>query len=226
MQFMRAQSMSKEKQQKMLTAIGFTSATAFDTKVTPVTWNPKWRRWYGQFYNHYSKSMNASTGNLRYKIWNPLEHWDHHFVNGEDDRDGVWSRETLLMKEGTDPRTGIAAVSHKIDLTEYGLGRDFLQEMEENNCRADASWEEFDGPGHHLVLRFSRPCPLGGRENFNCEWLGWYAKDGQLIRDTRTPVSEELLRNILIHNTVERAHLLQVLPDLYEAYKDQPLDAD
>lgn len=139
MQFMRAQSMSKEKQQKMLTAIGFTSATAFDTKVTPVTWNPKWRRWYGQFYNHYSKSMNASTGNLRYKIWNPLEHWDHHFVNGEDDRDGVWSRETLLMKEGTDPRTGIAAVSHKIDLTEYGLGRDFLQEMEENNCRADAA---------------------------------------------------------------------------------------
>lgn len=132
----------------------------------------------------------------------------------------------FLLKEGTDPRTGIAAVSHKIDLTEYGLGRDFLQEMEENNCRADASWEEFDGPGHHLVLRFSRPCPLGGRENFNCEWLGWYAKDGQLIRDTRTPVSEELLRNILIHNTVERAHLLQVLPDLYEAYKDQPLDAD
>ena len=36
----------------------------------------------------------------------------------------------------------------------------------------------------------------------------------------------DILKNILIHNTCERAHLLQVLPDLYEEYKDKPLDAD
>lgn len=191
--------------------------------VTPPTWSGKWRRWYGNFYNHYSKSMTPEMGNLRYKIWNPLEHWDHHFVNGDNDKDGVWS---LEMTEGTDPRSGIAAVSHNIDLKDYGLSPEFEKELEENDCRASACWEEFDGPGHHLVLRFSRPCPLGGRENINCEWLGYYAKDGKIIRDPETTVSEEILKKILIHNTCERAHLLQVLPDLYEEYKDKPLDAD
>ncbi len=193
--------------------------------VTPPTWSGKWRRWYGNFYNHYAKGMTPETGNLRYKIWNPLEHWDHHFVNGDNDKDGVWSLETLQMTEGTDPRTGIAAISHNIDLRDYGLTEEMQAELEAADCRADACWEEFDGPGHHLVLRFSRPCPTGGRESINCEWLGYYAKDGKIVRDEETPVSEEMLKNILIHNTVERTHLQQVLPDLYEEYKDQPLDA-
>lgn len=194
--------------------------------VTPPTWSGKWRRWYGNFYNHYSKSMSPEMGNLRYKIWNPLEHWDHHFVNGDNDKDGVWSLETLKMTEGTDPRTGIPAVSHNIDLTQYGLSAEYLKELEEQGCRASACWEEFDGPGHHLVLRFSRPCPTGGQESFNCEWLGYYAKDGEIIRDESTPVDEQLLKSILIHNTVERTHLQAVLPDLYEAYHNLPLDAD
>lgn len=37
---------------------------------------------------------------------------------------------------------------------------------------------------------------------------------------------QSMLRNILIRNTVERTHLAQVLPDLYAAYHDLPLDAD
>lgn len=193
---------------------------------TPEWWSGKWRRWYGNFYNHYSRSMTPEMGNLRYKIWNPLEHWDHHFINGENDKDGVWSLETLKMTEGTDPRTGIPAISHNIDLTEYGFDPARMKALEEKDCRVSACWEEFDGPGHHLVLRFSRPCPTGGRENINCEWLGYYAKAGQIIRDADTPVDNEMLKNILIHNTVERSHLLQVLPDLYEAYHDKPLDAD
>ena len=193
---------------------------------TPATWDGAWRRWYGRFYNHYAKGMTEKTGNLRYKIWNPMEHWDHHFVNGDKDRDGVWSLETLKMREGTDPRTGIPAISHNLDLTEYGLTEEKKKALEAGGCRADACWEECEGPGHHLALRFSRPCPTGGRESFNCEWLGYYAKNGQTIRDADAPVSEELLRAILIHNTVEREHLQEILPDLYAAYHDQPLDAD
>lgn len=81
-------------------------------------------------------------------------------------------------------------------------------------------------PGHHLVLRFSRPCPLGGRESINCEWMGWYPKGGRIVRDPDTPVDEGYLKNVITHNTIERAHLLQVLPDLYEAYKDLPIDED
>ena len=137
--------------------------------VTPANWQGKWRRWYGKWYNQYSKSMVEGQGNLRYKIWNPLDHWDHKFVNGVDDKDGVWSMETLDLGAGGDPSKGIAAISHNIDLRDYGLSEERYNELLAADCRADACWEEFDGPGHHLVLRFSRPCPLGGRESINCE---------------------------------------------------------
>lgn len=194
--------------------------------VSPVTWQSKWRRWYGKWVNQYSKSMVPGQGNLRSKIWNPLDHWDHKFVNGVDDKDGVWSLETLDLGESGDPRNGIPAVSHKIDLAEYGLTPEKQRELDALDCRLEGFWEEFDGPGHHLVLRFSRPCPLGGRESVNCEWIGYYPKDGKILRDEATPCDEQFLRNILIHNTIERAHLNQVLPDLYEAYHALPVDED
>ena len=194
--------------------------------VSPVTWQGKWRRWYGGFYNHYSKSMTEGMGNLRYKLWNPIDHWDHKFVNGENDKDGVWSLETLDLGETGDPRKGIAAISHNFDLREYGLSEERYEELAAHDCRAEGCYEEFDGPGHHLVLRFSRPCPLGGRESINCEWMGYYPKDGKIVRDPDTPVDETYLRNVIIHNTIERQHLYEVLPDLYEAYHDQPNDAD
>ena len=111
--------------------------------------------------------------------------------------------------------------SWKLSLIHIGY-----QELLAADCRAEACWEEFEGPGHHLVLRFSRPCPLGGRESINREWIGYYAKDGRILRDEETPVDETYLKNVLTHNTIERAHLYQVLPDLYEAYKDLPMDAD
>ena len=169
--------------------------------------------------------MIKSQGNLRYKLWNPLDHWDHKFVNGEDDKDGVWSVETLDLGASGDPGKGIAAVSHNIDLREYGLSEERYKELLAADCRADACWEEFDGPGHHLVLRFS-PCPLGGRESINCEWIGYMAKDGKIVRDEETPVDENYLKNVLIHNTIERQHLYDLLPDLYEAYNTLPMDED
>ena len=194
--------------------------------VSPVSWQGKWRRWYGKWYNQYSKSMIKSQGNLRYKLWNPLDHWDHKFVNGEDDKDGVWSVETLDLGASGDPGKGVAAVSHNIDLREYGLSEERYKELLAADCRADACWEEFDGPGHHLVLRFSRPCPLGGRESINCEWIGYMAKDGKIVRDEETPVDGNYLKNVLIHNTIERQHLYDLLPDLYEAYGTLPMDED
>ncbi len=193
---------------------------------SPVTWQPTYRRWFGQWVNHHSPSMVPEQGSLRYKIWNPLDHWDHRFVNGKDDTDGIWSMETLDMGIGGDASKGVAAISHNIDLREYGLTKEKEKELADAHCRASACYEEFDGPGHHLVLRFSRPCPLGGVENINCEWIGYYPKDGKIIRDPETPVSEQYLRNVLLHNTVERAHLTQVLPDLWEACHEKDLDED
>lgn len=193
---------------------------------TSPTWQGKWRRWYGKWYNQHPAELPEGRGNLRYKIWNPVDHWDHKFINGVDDKDGVWSVETLDVGETGDPSKGIAAISHKIDLLEYGLSAEKLAELEAADCRVEAVWEEFDGPGHHLVLRFSRPIPGGGRESMNCEWMGYWAKDGKIIRDEETPVDETYLKNVLMHNTIERAHLAQVLPDLYEAFHDQPINGD
>ena len=203
------------------------SAFYIEYSTSPVTWQGKWRRWFGQWYNCYSKSTDPAEGNIRYKIWNPIDHWDHKFINGKDDSDGVWSLETLDLGKTGDPSKGIPQISYRLNLRDYGLTEEREEELKARDVRVEAFWEEFPGnPGHHLVLRFSRPCPLGGRESVNCEWLGDYPVDGKIVRDASTPCSEEIVRNILIHNTVERQHLYEVLPDLYEAYKDKDLTED
>ena len=183
---------------------------------TAPTWQGKWRRWYGNWYNQHPAELPEGRGNLRYKIWNPVDHWDHRYVNGKNDDEGIWSLETLDIGRTGDPSKGMPAVSHRIDLTKYGLSKEKIAELEAADCRVEAFYEEFDEPGHHLVLRFSRPCPLGGRESINCEWMGYYPKDGKIVRDENTRVDETYLKNVIMHNTIERAHLAQVLPDLYE----------
>jgi hypothetical protein len=63
--------------------------------VTPPTVTSEMRRWYGKWVNFRSKNMPEGQGNLRYKLWCPVDHWDHKYVNGIDDKDGIWSMETL-----------------------------------------------------------------------------------------------------------------------------------
>ncbi|MDR1768838.1 MAG: hypothetical protein LBR32_10545 [Propionibacteriaceae bacterium] len=192
---------------------------------TPPDWDPAWRRWYGPWMNFKAGDGARPHGNLRYKLWMPADHWDHEYVNGRDAADGIRSVETLDLGASGDPSSGLASIVHDLDLAEYGLTPERAAELSAHGCRASACWEEFDGPGHHLVLRFSRPWPLGGVENINCEGIGYWARDGQIVRDESTPVDETYLKNVLTHNTVERAHLAQVLPALYEEYHDLPLDA-
>lgn len=194
--------------------------------ITPSTMKGGMRQWYGKWYNQRPKSVPEKYGNLRYKLWNPLDHWDHHFVNGVDDKDGVWSLETLDMGKSGGGKYGVPAISHNIELAEYGLTKEKAAKLKEAGCRVSACWEEFEGPGHHLVLRFSRPSVYGGMENLNCEWIGYWANNGKIIRDENTSVDETYLKNVLVHNTVERIHLSQILPDLYEEYHDKSLDDD
>jgi hypothetical protein len=56
--------------------------------------------------------------------------------------------------------------------------------------------------------------------------MGYYPENGKIVRDPRTPVDEKYLHDVIVHNTLERAHLAQVLPDLYEEYHELPMDAD
>lgn len=184
------------------------------------------KAWFMKFINHRSKNMPADQGNLRYKLWCPIDHWDRGFVNGVDASEGTWSIGSL--DQGETPRHAHAKeYVHMIDLREYGLSEERQKKLEEQGCRISAGWEDFEGePGHHLWIHIDRPCPFGGVEMIGWEWLGYYVKDGKIVRDEETPVNEEMLKKILIHNAVEHMHLPQFLPDLYNEYKDLPLDAD
>lgn len=187
---------------------------------------PQMMPWFTNWVNYKSKSMVEGQGNLRYKLWCPGDHWDHGYVNGVDKKDGVWAFGTLDQGK-TGAKNGSGEVAHEINLLDYGLTKERADALRAAGCTFRALYEDVDdGPGHHLVLRLNRPCPYGGTEHINREWIGYYAKDGKILRDENTPCSEEYLKNVLTHNAVEHLHTLRFLPELYAEYHDQPLDAD
>lgn len=182
-------------------------------------------RWYRHWMNNYSKSMVYGHGNLRYKIWNPADHYDHYFVNWTDPTDGIFTTESLDMGEG---ERKYHTIRHDYDLFEFGLTEERLKELHDagSQVRRYSSWESFDHPGAHLTLSITRPCPFGGMEVRSREWIGWRPHQGKLIREERTECSNEYLRKVVIHTLTEWEHLYTLLPDLYAEYKDKPLDED
>lgn len=181
--------------------------------------------WFTRWVNTKPKGTVEGQGNLRYKLWCPVDHWDHNYVNGVDGKDGVWAFGTLdLGKSGA--QNGEAEIAYTLNLRDYGLTAEREEALKAAGCTFRALYEELEGPGHHLVLRLNRPCPFGGTEHINHEWMGFYPKDGKIIRSASTPVSEEYLKNVLIHNTVEHLHTLRFLPELYAEYHNKPMDAD
>ncbi|MCD8398697.1 MAG: hypothetical protein LUD12_16250 [Lachnospiraceae bacterium] len=192
--------------------------------VTPPSVTPEMMPWFLNWINYKSKNTPEGQGNLRYKLWYPPDHWEHTYVNGKDDKDGVWSFGTLDNgKSGA--KNGSEEISYPLDLREYGLSEERIRALKEAGCTFSAACEKVEG-GHHLVLRLQRPCPYGGTETFNHEWIGYCAQDGKIIQDKGTPVNEEYLRNVLIHNITEHHHLPRFLPKLYAEYHDKPIDAD
>ncbi len=184
------------------------------------------KRWYMQFINHRSKNMPADCGNLRYKLWCPIDHWDRGPADGVSPENGTYTIGSLDLGK-SEPWAHAKEYVHQIDLIKCGLAPEKKKQLEDAGCRISAGWEDFEGEkGHHMWLHIDRPCPFGGIEMIGYEWLGYWVKDGKIVRDEETPVSEELLKNILTHNVVEHMHLPQFLPDLYEQYKDLPMDAD
>lgn len=185
----------------------------------------KMRRWWGSWMNVYSKSTIPSEGNLRYKIWMPIEHIDHHFVNGKDGTDGVYTLETLDLGAGEEP---IGSVHHTIPEEEYplyGVSKEKIDACRAMGCSLRVAWESFDIPGSHFCVGVTRPHPLGGFEQLTREWMGYKPVNGKLVRDDY-PVTEEYLKNIIMHNIMELQHMAKFLPELYEEYKDKPIDAD
>ncbi len=181
--------------------------------------------WYLNWLNVHPKSQPEGTGNLRYKIWNPADHWDHYFVNWEDASEGVHTTESLDLGEGD---RQYDTIRHSFNLREYGLTQERIDELKASglNVKETSDWESFDFAGAHLTLGQIRPCPEGGWERRSVEWIGWRPKDGRPVREPRTPCDEAYLRKVAYHTLIEWYHLMDFINDLYEEYHDLPIDAD
>jgi hypothetical protein len=195
---------------------------------------PQMLAWWFRWLNVYSKGMPKDKGNLKYKIWNPLDHWDHGFINNKDKADGIYTVETLDLGAGEDP---VYTIRHAVNLKEYGLTDEKDAQMKAAGCWVDSAYESFhtvdpshtQTPGTHLCLTLSRKSPLGIMEKCTREWIGWGVKDGKVVRDETTPASmlcEEYLKKVIIHSTVEAQQLSKFLPELYAQYKDKADDED
>lgn len=193
--------------------------------VLPDTVTPEMRMWYVRWMNIRSKNLPDGCGNIRYKLWNQVDHIDHGLVDG-DIKKGIYTLESLDMGKGESP---MRSVRHNFDVRDYGFPEDKYQALMDSHAAITSCWESFDCPGSHLVLSVTRPCPLGGVETLSREWIGYRAGNGKIIRDTETPsfmLCEQYLRNVQIHNTVEQQHLATFLPKLYAEYSVLPKDAD
>lgn len=194
-------------------------------RVRPPHISAEMERWYRNWRNLKSKSMVPGHGNLRYKIWNYADHFDHYYVNWENGKLGIHTTESLDLGAG---ERMYDTIRHEFPLSDFGMTDEWMKQLKEAGCQLTdhGSFETFDEPGSHLCLSYSRPCPQGGVETRSREWIGWKPVDGKLVRDERTFCTEEYLKKVVIHTLVEWEHLYTFLPELYAEYHDQPMDAD
>ena len=195
--------------------------------VLPGNITPEMRMWYVRWLNIQSKNLPKGVGNIRYKLWNQMDHIDHGLVNG-DMKQGIYTLERLDMGR-LEEEVAIRSIRHNFDVRDYGFPEEKYEELQKAGVAITSCWESFDCPGSHLVLSVTRRCPLGGTETCSREWIGYKAENGKIVRDYDTPefmLCEQYLRDVQIHNTVEQQHLATFLPALYEEYKDLPRDAD
>ncbi len=181
--------------------------------------------WYMNWLNFHSKSQPAGTGNIRYKIWNPADHWDHYFINWKDPSEGVHTTESLDLGEGD---RKYDTIRHSFNLREYGLTQEKIDQLKASGCpvKETSDFESFDEAGNHLTLGQIRPCPEGGWERRSCEWIGWRPLNGKIVRVPETFCDEAYLRKVAYHTLIEWYHMLDFINDLYEEYHDLPYDAD
>jgi hypothetical protein len=195
---------------------------------------PQMLAWWFRWLNVYTKGMVKGQGNLKYKIWNQADHWDHGFINGKDRSGGIYTVESLDLGE-VEPM--VYTVRHGLNPRDFGLSEEREQALKAAGCWIDCCYESFHSPeppheqypGTHLFLTLSRKNPLGGLEKITREWIGYGGQDGKVIRDWTTPDSmlcEAYLKKVIIHATSEAQQLSKFLPELYAQYKDKPDNED
>ena len=171
--------------------------------VRPVDITPGMERWYRHWSNQYSRSAISGHGNLRYKITNPADHFDNHYVNYQDDRLGISYQESMDLGKG-DRRKEV--IRHPFHLRDYGLTDAKIKELQDAGVYVEEKsfYETYDEPGSSFSVTMERPCPFGGTEIRSRKWIGWRPVNGTLVRDPSTACTEAMLKEMLLHMIVER----------------------
>ena len=203
---------------------------AFYTAIPTCT--PRMLGWWFRWLNVPPKDQPEGTGNLKYKIWCPPDHWTHSFINGKDAADGVWSIESIDLGRG---EAKVGFLRRPLDPKDFGLTKKREDGLKEAGCWIDFASVSFHAPeppheeypGRYLWLTLSRHCPQGGMEKLTRLWIGYGVKDGAIYFDQTTPpemLCEDYMRQFQIHMTVEWQHLGGFLPELYATYSDKADD--
>ena len=178
-------------------------------------------------------SVPEGNGNLRYKIWNPYEHWDTGPISEEDKRRRADSSIYYRMRsEGAvdflkeTVRVGgpmFYMEPHPITYLE-DLGADHKLVTAPNFGTFCSAMTLQEGLPPMIVVHYYRPVP-GGVELRSRYWSGYRVVDHKLVKDNAIPVKLEDVRNNCMHNMREYPHLGRFLPKLFAEEGWKPVDA-
>ena len=191
----------------------YTSCTVFLPDCTPEMID-----WWFVWLNHPDPSVPAEYGNLKYKIWCPPDHWDHHFLDEDDPDAGMRICESLDLGQGA-PRKNIINKSLPIEL--LGIDPSVIEGVKKRgiSLKFGAGCDENGVPGGVGINMFI-PAE-GGAVWTSRGWGGITPRNGRLEVTGNGSPDEKDVQCELTHNVLERRHLGEILPGLYREYGGQ-----
>ncbi len=178
---------------------------------------PEMTRWWYRWINIKPQGVPDGCGSLHYKIWYPGEHIDHGYINGKDRFGGYFADD--YDSEGNIIRT----YRYPLNILDFGISQGRLDELRNAGYGIDCAWETGEG-GMHLSLNVTRSLPNGDVEKRTRTWIGYGVRDGKVVADENACCTEEMLRNILSHQSIEGNYLESLLPELYKKFSGRPED--
>ncbi len=177
-------------------------------------------------------SVPKGNGNLRYKIWNPNEHWDTGPLTEEDrarrcDPNVYYS---LRKKDAVDFIEESLVGGEMLYMTPYPivdlsvLGVDPKYYNAPNFGTFVSACTTMENSAPMIVLHYYRPVP-GGMELRSRYWYGYKVENGKVVKDLSVPVKLEDMRDGCMHNMTEYPHLGRFLPKLFAEEGWKPVDA-
>lgn len=178
------------------------------------------------------KSVDRSHGNLRYKIWCPMDHFDHY------------PSDEQTAQRLTDESIPLSLRRQNIHVTAVeSIDKDKTKgykkiPMNPVDCHVlslpKEVWDYIDASGilnvstsdHSVTLQYFR------RTSYGCEaifrtWRGYVLnEEGRIVRkEGFAPPTEEHLVADLMHNLHEIPHFTKFLPQLYAEESNKPIGA-